>query len=665
MRLKGFFVILAMGMSTHKVYAIPKSEQQLRNHLTKVYKHRKIAPQKKKQLNKALRYYYFHPIDLNNQETDKLAHLEIISDTQIRALTQYQATYGQLASFYELQAVPSWDATTIRLIHPFVCVRNTWLTRIQKIPTKETFNFHLTPNQIFRKSPKYFGDPSKCLLKYESKKQDHYRFVIIGSKKPHEPYYWDGKQKNGYGLLSYWAGYALIQNIGPCTQCLMGDYEIGLGQGLIMGTTFGMDKSQEVISIMKARYQGIKPNASYQRKSSFQGIALACQQDHWHLLLYHSQRKLDITLHQKQQNPPHITTLNTRGIAYTTTKDIDKKDSVEETMMGGALIYKHPSNTFNIGVQGLYSHYSIPLLLGKGVNHDYFFEGKENTNASIFANKLWKNYHFFGEVATSKNKSVATLAGVMASLGKKTAGSCVTYYYPPHFHALYGNAFSRQGSYNRNKEGCYVSCQHKITPKLSLKGYFEIAKYIVQHIKLHHAPACEQEVMACAIYKPKRDHIYNLIFKQTDKPKNRKGSKLIQPLLEMERKSKLTLKISYPLQKGYNAYTQAQLVTLKNDQGNTSYGGAIKQFFHYKKATIDLKCWFTLYYTQNHGSAVYLYVHRLRQGMHYPPHYGAGISTGILLRCHLTKNLRLGLEISFNSTNNSLPTMSLQLTYTS
>ncbi|MEM7361755.1 MAG: hypothetical protein AAF335_01960 [Bacteroidota bacterium] len=648
------FIFIGKGDST------PKSKRRLARHLKKIGRGSGLTAKKRKEREEDLRHYYFHPIDLN-EKVDALAELGIASASQIKALVRYRATYGRLANCYELQAVPSWDPTTIRHIQPFVCVHEPWLTRVKEVACKDSFNLYLRPKGLFQTSSKYFGDPSQCLLRYETQREGYYRLVIIGSKAPYEPYYWDGKQENGYGVLSYWGGYALIENVGLCKKCLIGDYEIGLGQGLIMGTTFGMDKSKEVISIMKASYQGIKPNASFQRKNSFQGMAATFQQDNWQLLVYHSKRNLDITLHKKKGNPPYIKTLGKRGITYTNSKNIEKKDSVTESVIGGALVYKPPSNTLNIGVQGVCSHFSVPLFLGQGLNHSHFFSGQENRNAGVFANKLWRNYHFFGEIAASKNKSVAALGGVMASFGEKAALSSVFYYYPPDFHALYGHAFSRQGSYNRNKEGCYVAFQYKITPKISLRGYLDTAQYMVQHASLHEAPADEQEYMSCAIYKPTRAHTYTLKLKQTHKTKNRKGSKLIRPLSQVEQRKVLTLKADYPLKKGCDAYTQAQLVAKQDDQGKPSYGAACKQFFYYKNKTLDVKFWTTLYYTQSQGSAVYFYVHSLRGGMNYPRRSGKGLAIGLLLRYRLTKNLRLSLLINFDSCG--LPKVNLQLQY--
>ena len=43
-----------------------------------------------------------------------------INDLQIANLISYRNLFGKLISVYELQAIPSWDVSTIRKILPFI-----------------------------------------------------------------------------------------------------------------------------------------------------------------------------------------------------------------------------------------------------------------------------------------------------------------------------------------------------------------------------------------------------------------------------------------------------------------------------------------------------------------------------------------------------------------
>lgn len=652
-----------MMVYTCQVFAERKSDILFKEHLERMHKGGDRMPSKAEKIR--LKRYYYHPIDLNAKNIQGLLDLRIVSPIQVDNLIQYIQGYGKLATITELQAIPSWDIKTIRSIRPFVHVTSSWRKRIKNTRSVNEFTTYVIPQKNFQKNPTYFGDPSQMLLRYQCKKPQLYRCVLVASKNPNEPYCWYDPSTNMYGPFGYWGGYGLVENIGPLKKVIVGDYEIGLGEGLVIGNSFSIGKSQEVIPIMQAGYQGIKPYGTFQRKGGFRGLACEGQRKNWGCIAYVSKRKLDITIHQKKQETSYITTLATRGISYATQKDLDKKDGVEEEVIGGALLYTDPSYALTVGAQALYSRYSVPLNLGKGLDHTHFFKGKRHGNLSFFGHGLWRNYHFFGEVACGQNLSIAMITGTMAALGKKTDFACLWYHYPPQFHALYGNAFARQGAYNRNAQGFYLGTQHRRSAKLKLKAYFDLSYYFVQHKTLHHAPAYAQEVMASATYTPRRNQVYTLIVKATNQPKNLKGSKLMTPLLQQEKRVKLAFKATYPIKENHKAYTQLQGLALRGGAQKLSFGGGIKQFFHYKTKNLDLKWWITGYYTDNYASAIRFYVHSLRGGMNYPPCHGVGLEIGVLIRCRITQHLRLSLQISFNSRRRNAFKVTLQLSYTS
>ncbi|MBK7946351.1 MAG: helix-hairpin-helix domain-containing protein [Flavobacteriales bacterium] len=66
---------------------------------------------------------YTDPIDLNNATAEDLNALLLLTDVQVSALLQHIRRNGKLLSLYELQAINSWDATTINLVRPFITVR--------------------------------------------------------------------------------------------------------------------------------------------------------------------------------------------------------------------------------------------------------------------------------------------------------------------------------------------------------------------------------------------------------------------------------------------------------------------------------------------------------------------------------------------------------------
>ena len=97
---RGFCIIGAIAVYAIAKAAMPKSKERLEQHLQKVYEGCDMTPQKKKQQNKVLGYYYLYPIDLNKKEVDALLDLEIASAAQIKALLRYRTYYAFAATIF-------------------------------------------------------------------------------------------------------------------------------------------------------------------------------------------------------------------------------------------------------------------------------------------------------------------------------------------------------------------------------------------------------------------------------------------------------------------------------------------------------------------------------------------------------------------------------------
>ena len=69
-----------------------------------------------------LQYYIENPLNLNAATEEELRSLFILTDLQIYNLLQYRKLAGVLVSIYELQAVPSWNLSTIKRVLPYVTI---------------------------------------------------------------------------------------------------------------------------------------------------------------------------------------------------------------------------------------------------------------------------------------------------------------------------------------------------------------------------------------------------------------------------------------------------------------------------------------------------------------------------------------------------------------
>ena len=62
------------------------------------------------------------PIDLNKTDVEVLVDLFHLTSTQIQSFINYRNTVGYFLDFHELQSIPGWDVSVLKIIRPYVYV---------------------------------------------------------------------------------------------------------------------------------------------------------------------------------------------------------------------------------------------------------------------------------------------------------------------------------------------------------------------------------------------------------------------------------------------------------------------------------------------------------------------------------------------------------------
>ena len=79
-----------------------------------------------------LNQYYQNPINLNKVDRQVLSDLQLLNENQLTAFFDYRKKFGKFISITELQAIPSFDPTTIRSILPFVKIEDYKLSQMMQ-----------------------------------------------------------------------------------------------------------------------------------------------------------------------------------------------------------------------------------------------------------------------------------------------------------------------------------------------------------------------------------------------------------------------------------------------------------------------------------------------------------------------------------------------------
>ncbi len=484
--------------------------------------------------------FYQQPMDLNNTSYEELKQLRILSEAQLNSFFDHLNKNGSLVSIYELQAIPTFDLATIKLLLPFVTVEEvypppsqgltsvfpqprygSWLSRYER--TLETPQGY-TPNPKTGKIP-YHGSPDKLVTRLKWKHPHGWGFGITARKYPGEAFTLDPATIR-YGF-DVWSAYVSLENKGYLKKLILGNYQVGYGQGLVLNAGFSMDKSGEAIPIMRTSNIGMKPHQSF-ATYGFTGIAATGVWKSLEQSLYYAYNNLDGKIYQnKEDGNLYVETLQRNG-SHRTTQEIAKKGQVSEQVIGSTLAYKPKNQQAEIGINGVYSWYTVPLRK----HHKklpYQFEGQENWNLGLFYRYLWHSLHFFGEGAFSQSGGKAGLAGVVASISAYIDLSLLVRHYDPNFHSFYGDAFREAASGNHNEQGIYVGISIQPIKKWRITIYYDYF-YFPQPTAKVAAPATGYDWLAKTTYQFSRDKLLLVQYKEKQKVKNVPKAKVASQL---------------------------------------------------------------------------------------------------------------------------------------
>ncbi|MEL6152567.1 MAG: hypothetical protein AAFQ78_00915 [Bacteroidota bacterium] len=553
-------------------------------------------------LEEQLWEYYQQPLNLNSASYETLQSLHILTEVQLDALCRHTAQYGPLLSIYELQAIPTFDLATIRRLAPFVYVtevtmdpRNQllWPQLLGKsnsyallrygrtLPAKQGYAYDEK-----RGAAPYAGSSDSFITRLQVRHPRGWGIGLSARKGAGEAFTWDAATQR-YGLAP-WRCHFLLKDWGRLQTLVVGDYAVGFGQGLVLHAGFGMNKSSETIKVLRINNRGIRPHAALSN-TAFKGIATTWRWAVVTLTSYYSIANLDGKVEGEDGAGGQYVRSVYRGGYYRTQGEIAKKAQVNEQVIGSTLVYKGPPRGIEVGLNALYSYYSLPIYPDTERGNPFRFCGQDHANGSLFYRYLWQNLHFFGEGALSKNGGKAALAGVVASLSRYADATVLWRHYGQDFHSLYGKAFRENSTANSNERGLYLGTKLRPWRRWHLDAYYDYFYF----------PWCWGQSafghswLAKATYQPNRMMLAYFQYKASAKPKKPKKSVDIIRGLRHSYK----LRWQWSLSKAITLNSEAQWNSYRCLAAPTTWGCAVVQDVGYKVRRIQLKgriAWFNI-----------------------------------------------------------------------
>ena len=618
-------------------------------------------------LYESLWQYYQYPLNLNEATLEDLRNLFMLSERQISNLLRYRELYGDLLTLYELQVVPAWDKASIQKVLPFVTVaprqegkpswqqrwqqaEKVWLTRTEM--TLEEKKGYTLPDTLSNGelSSRYAGSPHKLYSRFRISRAKDFSFGITVENDAGEPFQWYTKQKlYGPDFLSL---HAFLENEKKLKRLAVGDYTLQWGQGLLFGGGFSMGKGTETVRAVSRNNGGVRPYASVLESGFLRGIAAT-----YGFPVGEKGAVLDITTfysrHPQDGKVPDDTldfdpdsfysNLLQTGL-HRTPSEISAKNQLTEQTAGANLLFKSSNRNLQAGLTVAHTQFDMPVRKADRPYNRFEFSGDQNYTAGAFADYVWKNTRFFGEVAQSKSGGTGAIGGFTMPVANWMEFALVSRYYARDFHTFYGNALG-ENSRNINEEGVYWGIKLYPFRYTTFSAYFD--KFSFPWLKYRvDAPSEGYEYLGKLTYAPTRYATLYVQYREEQKGANVKQDDELLKLNSVLQGTKRGYWIGLHYEPTNYLYLKSRVQFssyILNTEQTTGYALAQDAGLNLQKLRVNTSI---ALFDADYNNRQYVYERDVLYAFSIPAYQGRGIRTYLLLQYKLNRTLSFWARVA-------------------
>ena len=600
-----------------------------------------------------------NPLDLNVATRDELAATYLLTERQLTSLSTYRAEFGDLLSLYELQAVPDFDEPSIRRLLPFVTVSGNpglfaalptptdhyLIARYEQTTEPQKGFSSATPDQKGNLPARYVGTPGQLYLRYRYSRSRAFSVGLTMEKDPGEVMVWQ-PEKRQYGA-DYVSFHAQVQNRGRWKNLLLGDYQLQIGQGLVLSAGFVLGKSAETIQAIRRPTLGARPYTSLMEYGYFRGAtatyALTSQLD---ITILASRLRRDANTENDSTVGGRVaTSLQTSGLHRTPSERADQA-SLLETNLGVHLLY-HTPGQLQFGLTVLQTTFDSYYRKRELPYNRYEFTGKQNLVVGMHGGYVWRNWNLFGEAARSTGSrtnagGIGAVVGALGSLTRRVDMALVLRHYDRNFHSFYANAFS-EGGRNSNETGAYLGLRYSVYRKITLGGFLDVyqfpwLKYLID------APSTGFDYLLQARYTPNRQTVFYAVYHEEHKQKNQPGAEGPVNVVRGTIHRTLALTADYQPVRQLRLRSRAQWGSYAYAARSVSQGFALVQDVTLDVKRLSVSGRVALFGTDDYDSRQYVYERDVLYAFSFPAYFNRGVRHYLLAQYNLNRHLDLWIR---------------------
>jgi len=596
-----------------------------------------------------------HPLNLNKVTYDELLDFRLLTAKQADAIIRHRQKFGDFISIYELQAVPEMDLMTISRILPFVTVKGDIddyrLHSFRQLMSEGDFELYLRYSQILEKqkgySPldsgktgqRYPGNPSKIYTRFRYAFPNKLSYGFTAEKDAGEEIFY-GSQPRGF---DFYSGHLFLKNISVFKSIAAGDYEVKIGQGLVMYSGFGFGKSPFVTNIKKAG-ETVKPYTSVDENNFLRGVAATAEAGNFEITGFFSRDRKDANITEADTTDDEVlvaqaTSLQESGL-HRIESELEDKDAIKQTVAGGYLKYKKRAS--HIGLSAVHTRLDVPLEKGYQPYNQFEFSGDRLTNFGADYALLVKNFYFFGEFAMTDEVAFATLHSFIASLDPKVDLALSYRYYQRDYFSFFANPFGETRK-PYNEQGIYAGLSARPIRNIQMDAYMDYYRFPWLRYQAD-APSAGLDFLAQLTWRPsKKLEMYGR-YKNETKGGNLPANTGKLDVLTTIGKQNIRYNVKYKVSGAVSFENRFEYVIY--DDGKKENGFLIYQDITFKPLSFPLSVSgrFVLFDTYSYDSRIYTYEDDVLYYFYIPAYFYKGTRFYFVLRYKVFRGMDVWLK---------------------
>ncbi|MBI3220944.1 MAG: helix-hairpin-helix domain-containing protein [Bacteroidetes bacterium] len=591
-----------------------------------------------------------HPLDLNTATTEQLQALYVLTPAEVNALLAYREQVGQLYSIYELQTINGFTKDVFLKLVPLVRVVDEqkaggYRALLKRIASEENNYLVMRYSQTLEKqkgylntsteNSRYSGTAEDLTMRFRVSRPGDFSTGFTFKKDAGEKLQWNPAER--YYGFDYISLHAQLQNKGRIKNLIIGDYQAQFGQGLTLGSVFGLGKNGETITSIRRSNIGFLPYTSQYEGGYMRGAALSYQA-HPKILIHtlFSSRGRDGSIVQ-DSTESMVSSFNYSGL-HRTLNELTNRNTLQE--QNAAMIISFQHRSIDAGLLWHRTQFDKALVRNPSLYNSFAFQGKSNTNVGAYFNCSFANATFFSEVAHTLQNGWGGVAGLLTNVTPKLDISLLARHYGRDFYSFYSNALAENAA-PQNETGIYWGWKYRFSKRSALAGYMDFFEFPWLKYRSYR-PSQGSEWLLRYQYKASRSVVFFAQVKEETKARNTNDDTNLYRIT-------LGTRRSYALQADYVATRQLQLksrVQFSSFQfnGNTTQGMVLSQDASFETTRVSITARYALFDTDDYDNRIYIYEPDAWLAFSFPAYNSQGVRNVLMLRYRITKKINCWLR---------------------